>query len=114
MADEPLPNDPVVNPDGTIQPLSSGGIVRGLVSIFSFFVLAYAFVQKVKTDPKSVTGADLQQLATSAAIGFGAIYALYMGVRNILKRIEVGKDPANPAPPIAAPKLVQRLTNGKG
>lgn len=38
------------------------------------------------------------------------LYVLGVGYLVARKRIKQGQDPANPAPPIAAPKIVQRLT----
>lgn len=110
VADEPLSNDPVVNDDGTVPPLSTGGIRRGLMLIVGFVMASWGLYQKLKTDPKSVTSMDIEMLVTNFALASSAAVSLYVGIRTILKRIEVGKDPANPAPPIALPGPLQRLT----
>lgn len=95
---------------GPVPALSVGGIRRGIYSLISFAVLVFAFVHKMRTDPKSVNSVDIELLAENAALAFATATSLYVGIMNIWKRIHVGLDPTNPAPPIATPDVVKTIT----
>lgn len=96
---------------GPVSPLSVGGIRRGICSLISFGVLAFAFVHKLKTDPKSVTSVDIEVLVENTALAFATLTSLYVGVMNIWKRIRVGQDPTNTAPPVKVPDIVNTVVS---
>lgn len=119
MADEPLAEPSTANPDGAIAPLSSGGIRRGVYMIIlaalQSGVVATWVAKKFGFSTRLISIDDLQAGALVIAAAYSAAVGAYVGIRNILKRIQVGKDPANPSPPIKLPAVVtaaKRLTSG--
>lgn len=102
-----------------LPPLKSGGIRRGIymlvLAVLQSAVVATWVAKHFGFSMKLVSVDDLQAIGVVAAAGYSAVVGSYVGVRNILKRIEAGKDPANPALPIKAPaavSVVKRLTSG--
>ncbi len=107
MVDEPVQSEP-------IKPLESGGIRRGIylsiLAVLQSGIVAAWIAKKTGFSTKLVSVDDLQAVWLLLTGVYSAAVAAYVGVRNIRKRIEVGKDPDNPAPPIQSSALVQRLT----
>jgi hypothetical protein len=99
-----------------IQPLQSGGVRRslylGILAILQSGLVAAWILKKTGVSTSLISVDDLQAVWGLLTFAYSAVVAAYVGIRTFLKRYRAGQDPANPAPPIAAPKLMQRLTNG--
>lgn len=120
MGDEPTQEIPVTAgaPD-SVPALSVGGIRRGvcliIVSILQTGIVAAWVASHFGFNTKLISIDDIQAVLTVVGLAVSAITGAYVGIRNIWKRYQVGKDPQNPAPPIQTPAVVQavkRLSNG--
>jgi hypothetical protein len=96
-----------------IPALSVGGIRRGVylivLSILQTGFVATWVAKKFGFSTRLISIDDLQAFWLLLTGIYSAFVGAYVGFRNILTRVQVGKDPSNPAPPIQTPGVVKTL-----
>jgi hypothetical protein len=93
-----------------VSALSVGGIRRGIymivLAILQSGVVGTWIAKKTGFSTRLVSIDDLQAVFLLLTAVYSALVGAYVGVQNIIRRIQVGNDPTNPAPPVKVPDFM--------